>query len=349
MLKISVFALSFLIAYVISKFFAEKKGIPAFYGIFPREISPFHKDKKEILKVGGLIIFISVVFTLFTAFIFTDGLKFGIYDLRKAAGLVAGSIIILLLGIFDDTRKFNYKLKFLWQLAATVPILVSGYKISAVSFFGQSLEIYATGYFLMIFWLILITNAINLIDGLDGLASGVGIITFSALAIISHKFYPNVAILCLACIGSLLAFLRYNLYPAKLFLGDNGSLLLGFVLAVLSLETSLKMNTLTALGLPILILIVPIGSAFYSFIRRLIRGKDPFVADRLHLHHLLLRSGIPHQVVVMLFWFSTMILAMLGVVSYFLDRRLEFFILAAGVLLLIVAYILAITTISRKK
>ena len=139
MFRIGIFILAFLISYVLSRFFAGRVGGSASYWIFPREESPFHRDKKEILKVGGVIIFASVIFAVYIAASCRIGLEIIAFDAKKIIGLIAGSIIILLLGIFDDTRKFSYKLKFLWQFAATIPILISGYNISAVSFFGKSL------------------------------------------------------------------------------------------------------------------------------------------------------------------------------------------------------------------
>lgn len=331
MYRISVFILAFVISYFIAGFFAKKK------------------DNKKTVKAGGAIIFVSVILAILAAGIAGDGLKAVSYDLKKIAGFALGAIIMLALGIYDDARKLGYKAKFAWQAIATVPIILSGYNIYRLSFFGNSMEIYPAGPVLIICWVILITNAVNLIDGLDGLACGVGIITFSALAVISHVTHPAVEILCLACMGSLLAFLRYNFYPAKLYLGDSGSLLLGFTLAVLSLEINVKMNTLTALSLPVLVLFVPIGSAIYSFSRRLRKGKNPFVADRLHLHHLLLNSGISQAVIVGLFWLSSFVLAMLGVVSYFLNRRLELFILSLGIIVLIICYASTIIIISRER
>lgn len=348
-MEILIFTFSFMITYILSKFFAENIANFSFYRIFARERSQFHKNNKEILKIGGIIIFVSTILAISIISLFKKDLEIPIYDLKKIAGLTTGMIIILMLGIYDDAKKIGYRGKFLWQIVATIPIMISGYNISRLSFFGGSLEIYWFGYLLMVFWIILITNAINLIDGLDGLASGIAIITFSALAIISHRSYPAIEILCLAYIGSLLAFLKYNFYPARLYLGDSGSLLLGFVLAVISLEINVKMNTLTALSLPVLILMLPIGSAVYSFSRRIRKGKNPFVADRLHLHYLLLGSGLPHHIVVVLFWISSMVLTMLGVISYFSNRRLEFFILAAGVIVLIISYVSGIVVISKRK
>lgn len=344
-----IFIFAFLISYILSDFFVKNISNFHLYRLFARERTRFHKDDKEILKIGGIIVFISTVLAIFIVSLFSKNLEINIYSLRKIAGLTTSAIIILILGIFDDAKKIGYKSKFLWQIVSTIPIMISGYTINRLSFFGRSLEIYWFGYICMIFWIILITNAINLIDGLDGLASGVAIIAFMALAIIAHQPYPHIQILCLACIGSLLAFLKYNFYPAKLYLGDNGSLTLGFVLAVLSLETNVKMNTLTMLSLPVLILMIPIGSVIYSFTRRISKGKNPFIADKLHLHYLLLSSGVPHPVVVILFWISSIVLAMLGVVSYFLNRRLEFFILSLGVLILITSYILCMALVSQKK
>lgn len=348
--QIAVFVIAFIISFILSKFFAEYIRKFPFHKIFPHEKSRFHKDKKDILKVGGMIVFISAILAIFIALIFKRDLGIPLYDLKKIAGFTVGSILIFILGIYDDAKKIGYKTKFLWQVIATIPLIVSGYSITRVSFFGASLEIYWLGYILMIFWIVLVTNAVNLIDGLDGLACGIAIITFSALAIISHvSYHPSIELLCFACLGSLLAFLKYNIYPAKLFLGDNGSLLLGFILAVLSLQINVKMNTLTMLSLPVLILMLPIGSTIYSFLRRLIKGKNPFMADRLHLHYLLLSSGVPHIAVVGLFWLSSVILAMLGIVSYFLNRRLEFLILASGVLVLVLSYLAVIVIMAKRK
>ena len=348
--QVSVFIFSLAISYILSDFFARNIANFRFYKIFAREKPRFHKDNKEVLKVGGMIIFVSTILAIFIAGLFKKNLEIPIYDFKKIAGFTIGATIILMLGIYDDAKKIGYKKKLLWQLVATIPLIIAGFNISRISFFGGSLEInWFFGCVLLIFWVILITNAINLIDGLDGLASGVAIITFSVLAIVSRVSNPAIEILCLACIGSLLGFLKFNFYPARLYLGDNGSLLLGFVLAVISLEANVKMNTLTALALPILILMLPIGDAIYSFLRRINRGKNPFVADRLHLHYILLRCGIPHSTVVVLFWLSSMVLAILGITSYFLNRRFEFFILSLGIILLIISYVTTIAIISREK
>jgi UDP-GlcNAc:undecaprenyl-phosphate GlcNAc-1-phosphate transferase len=331
-LQINIFILAFIISYLLSDFFTK-------YTI----------DNKKVLKVGGIIIFAAVVSAMFMVVLFKKDLAITGYSLKKIIGFAVGSVIILSLGIYDDLKKIGYRGKLLWQLAAIAPLLISGYSISRLSLFTRSIEIYWSGYILLVFWVLLITNALNLIDGLDGLACGVAIIAFSVLAVVTHLSFPVIQFLSLACIGSLLAFLKYNFYPAKLYLGDNGSLLLGYALAVSSLEANVKMNTLTALALPVLILMLPIGSAVYSFFRRLGKGRNPFLADRLHLHYLLLRSGIPHHVVVLLFWLSSVVLAMLGLISYFLGRRFEFFILSLGIIAVILAYNLSIGFISRER
>lgn len=329
-LQISIFILAFIISYLLSNFFAKRTT-----------------NNKEVLKIGGVIVFLATILAMLMVGLFKKDLAIAGYSLRKIIGFAAGSTIILFLGIYDDLKTIGYKGKFLWQLAAIAPLLISGYSISRLSLFTNSIEIYWFGYILLVFWVLLITNALNLIDGLDGLACGVAIIAFSVLVVVTHLSFPAIQLLSLACIGSLLAFLKYNFYPAKLYLGDNGSLLLGYALAVSSLEANVKMNTLTALALPVLILMLPIGSAVYSFFRRLGKGKNPFLADRLHLHYLLLRSGIPHHMVVLLFWLSSMVLAMLGLTSYFLGRRFEFFILALGIIIVILSYNLSIGFISR--
>jgi len=337
-MEILVFCLSFILSLILSDFFVKNMQHFTFYKTFSRTPLDTLDKKEEVLKVGGIILFASVVLAFFFSCLIKNNIQYDPIMIKKIIGFTAGSIIILFLGLYDDAKKIGYKGKMLWEMAAITPLILAHFKIEHISLAGRTFNLSWAGYAVLIMWILLVTNAINLIDGLDGLASGVAIITFSALAIISHNLNKFITVLSIASIGSLIGFLRYNFHPAKLYLGDNGSLLIGFMLAVFSIEINVKMNTLTALSLPILILMLPMGSAIYSFSRRVKNGKNPFVADRLHLHYLLLNSGIPYLIVVFLFWLSSLLLTTLGVVSYFTHRRFEFIILAFGILILIAGY-----------
>jgi len=229
--------------------------------------------------------------------------------------LLAGATLIGLVGAYDDIRGMKVSSKFGFQLIAALLLVASGIQARLVTNpLGDSVELGWIGIPLTLMWVIGVTNAMNLIDGLDGLAAGIGIIASLALCgVAAVSDHPMVAIVALILAGSTLGFLPYNIYPARIFLGDTGSMFLGFILAGLGLVGSLKATTATILVLPIVVLGVPVFDTLWAIMRRTRSRVSPFKADRDHIHHRLVRVGLHHRHVVMILYF---ICTFLGVSAY---------------------------------
>lgn len=277
--------------------------------------------RKPTPLLGGIPIFISLNLTLFI------GYALGNVFIREfLAGkwkpLLLCQVIILAVGIFDDIIDLKPRLKILTQLFAGSLLLVFGIGIYDITnpFSGGLIHLGLLSIPITILWVVGITNALNLIDGLDGLAAGTSLIVCIAFFGISF-FFQNIGISFVSLIlaGSILGFLRYNFHPAKIFLGDSGSLLLGFLLAVLSIQGSYKGAALVAVLVPFLVLGFPIMETFLSMLRRFLRsihmldypngngngnrkfktlflnGFSMFEADKDHVHHRLLNLGFSHR------------------------------------------------------
>ncbi len=223
---------------------------------------------------------------------------------EHAAGILVGALIIVIVGFLDDMLEITAKAKLAGQLAAAIVVVTwGGLQIDFINlpFIGQ----FDFGYLsipITILWIIGITNAINLIDGLDGLAAGVStiaLISISVMAIIMGDLFvvATAAILAASSFG----FLFYNFHPAKIFMGDTGSLFLGFMISVLAL-LGFKNIAVVSLIIPVIILGVPISDTFFAIVRR-IRLKQPITApDKSHLHHCLLRTGFSHRQTVLIIY-----------------------------------------------
>ena len=223
---------------------------------------------------------------------------------EHATGILIGALIIIVIGFLDDMLEITAKAKLAGQLAAAIVVVAwGGLQIEFVNlpFIGQ----FDFGYLsipITIIWIIGITNAINLIDGLDGLAAGVSTIALIAIAVMA-VIMGNVFVVATAAIlaASSLGFLFYNFHPAKIFMGDTGSLFLGFMISVLAL-LGFKNVAVVALIIPVIILGIPISDTFFAIVRR-IRMKQSITApDKSHLHHCLLRSGFSHRQTVLIIY-----------------------------------------------
>ncbi|WP_423799686.1 glycosyltransferase family 4 protein [Neobacillus sp. SAB-20_R2A] len=250
--------------------------------------------QKIMPRLGGLAIYLS----------FIVGMLIMRPDAPYAIPIVLGSIIIVITGIADDVMELSAKIKFLAQIvAAAIVVIWGGVHLEFINLpFGGQIDFGYLSIPLTIFWIVGITNAINLIDGLDGLAAGVSsiaLITISGMAIIMGDGYvTTVASLVLA---STLGFLIYNFHPAKIFMGDTGALFLGFMISVLSL-LGFKNVTLISFIVPVIILGVPISDTFFAIIRRIVNKKPLSAPDKSHLHHCLLRLGFTHRQTVLIIY-----------------------------------------------
>lgn len=256
------------------------------------------KIHNEIIpRFGGIAIFIGLMTGL------GIGLALAIYqgfliEILPIVGIIIGSGIVLVLGIVDDLKPVSPKVKFFWQIVAATIVYFMGVEISYITnpFNGGFILPFYISFPLTLFWIVGITNAINLIDGLDGLATGVTAIsaaTFFFVALTTGSY--GAALIMLVLAGSALGFLKYNFFPAKIFLGDSGSLLLGFVLATASITGVFKTTLVVALIIPLLILGVPIFDTLFAIGRRVKEGNPVFKADNKHIHHMLLRAGFSQR------------------------------------------------------
>ena len=245
--------------------------------------------------------------------------------------IIVGGIFVVILGVIDDIFDIKPLVKFIGQiLIAFVPIYY-GIIIDEISLFGFSIEFGYLAIPVTIFWIVSIINAINFIDGLDGLATGVSIISLLAIAVITI-LQGNIFIMmiCVILIGSCLGFLVFNFYPAKIFLGDNGAMLLGYILSVVSLM-GFKEVTFLSLIFPIIILAVPIIDVLFAMIRRYKNKVSIVRADKHHLHHRLQFLGHSHRRSVIIIYMISSLYALSSVVLYISP---EYGIITVAVILL---------------
>jgi UDP-GlcNAc:undecaprenyl-phosphate GlcNAc-1-phosphate transferase len=223
-------------------------------------------------------------------------------------------LLIFLLGIYDDIHPIHPYVKFLGQAVAAAMLYAFGLRISDLPvLFGHHHFPFFLGLPLTILWVLAITNAFNLIDGLDGLAAGSAL--FSTLVVFVVSLFSNshmVSLMALALSGAILGFLRYNFNPATIFLGDCGSLFIGFMLSALALRGAQKAPTTIAIAIPVVSFGLPILETALSVLRRLIAGRPVFTADREHIHHKLLESGLSHRQVVIVLYGVSAVFALLS-------------------------------------
>jgi UDP-GlcNAc:undecaprenyl-phosphate GlcNAc-1-phosphate transferase len=245
-------------------------------------------------RLGGLAVF--------AGFIAAASLFLG--QEPKVAGLLLGGALILLLGVADDIYGVSPKVKLLGQAIAAVIVVASGIRVHFLNNpFDGYLYLGALSVPFTIFWIMSVTNAVNLIDGLDGLASGVSVIALLTFAIIAYQIdQTTVSLLAFALAGAILGFLRYNFHPAKIFLGDSGSMFLGFMVSVLAIFGMLKGVTLVAFIIPIIVLGVPIFDTCFAIFRRYCEHQPIFQADKKHIHHRLLSRGLSHRQAVLVIY-----------------------------------------------
>lgn len=279
---------------------------------------------KPIPTMGGLAIFVAFAFGVI-AFVDLDS---------TFVGLLVGALIIIILGIFDDIYDLKPYVKLLGQICAALVVCFSGVVIEKITWFDQIIFFGNWAIPITVLWIVAVTNTINLIDGLDGLACGIVAISSFALLAVSllSAGNPTVTVVAAVLAGACLGFLPYNLNPAKIFMGDAGAMFLGFVLSVISIQGFFKVNAVVSFGVPFLVLGLPILDTAFAIIRRLLKGQHPFRADRKHLHHRLIDMGLNQKQSVSLLYAISALLAIAAVL--FAER--EFM---GAVLVLLLAFV----------
>ena len=267
-------------------------------------------------RMGGLAIYLSFWITVFASQTAS----------KEVMAFFIGSLFILVSGIWDDCRNISPKMKLLFQAAAALTVIFGGITVDFLSnpFGKELLFLEWMSYPVTFLWIIGMTNAVNLIDGLDGLAAGTSAIASCAIGVVA-LMNGQIIMSSLAFIlaASTFGFLKYNFHPASIFMGDTGALFLGYALAVLSLMGMTKTATTVAFFLPIIILEVPIFDTLFAIVRRASNDKPIFSADKDHLHHRLLAMGLSHTQAVLLVYGICLFLSISAICISLLPENID--------------------------
>ncbi len=292
----------------------------------PKDSRRMHS--KPMPRFGGFAIFLGTEISL-GIFCHND---------PKVIAIIVGGALIYAVGVYDDIKGIRARFKFLLQILCAVAVYIGGIQIQFVKNpFNEEAYIHfpvLISFFITVIWIVGITNTINLIDGLDGLAAGVAAIASASIsytAILSGQY--GVGLAMLAVTGGALGFLPFNFHPAKIFMGDSGSLFLGFMIASISILGSTKGATLIATIVPFLVLGLPIFDTAFAIIRRSVNGRPIMEADKGHLHHRIINTGIGQRRTVLIMY---CISALMGVIAILFVQR----VYVETVLLCIVAALL---------
>jgi UDP-GlcNAc:undecaprenyl-phosphate GlcNAc-1-phosphate transferase len=288
---------------------------------------------KPIPRVGGVAIVIATVIPII-----------GWMQLdAPVIGMLAGIAVLFALGVLDDAKNLSYKIKFLVQIISISLIFTYGFVDLQLSHFvvNELLPkiVLLIAYFVFILG---VTNAINLSDGLDGLAGGEALLSFSIIGVLAYESNNiTIILIVLAIVGAVFGFLRFNTYPAKIFMGDTGSLFLGFILGLLSVALTYRADNAYAKMLPLLLVGLPVLDTLMVIVVRLYNGKSPFNADRNHLHHRLLDHGFKHYQSVLIIYLMQCIFVL---TAYFMRYDTELNVLSAFMLISVIAILLSYAT-----
>jgi UDP-GlcNAc:undecaprenyl-phosphate/decaprenyl-phosphate GlcNAc-1-phosphate transferase len=292
------------------------------YGLLDEPVDDRRVHERGVPRLGGVAIFLSVLISLSTLPLLNNLLTQSLRpELKQIAVFLGCGLLVLILGAYDDLFGASAVVKFAGLALVATLWYASGGRIEALSvpFLGGIPLNPIAGFILTLVWIVGIANAFNLIDGIDGLASGSALFSSLVLLILS-LIHGRVMVTAIALVltGALAGFLRYNFNPASIFLGDSGSLFVGFALAALSLEGSQKASTAVAIAIPIVAFGLPVVDTSVAIARRFVSGKPIFEADKEHIHHMLLARGwSPRRVVLVLYGASALfgLLSMLFVNS----------------------------------
>lgn len=274
------------------------------------DLSDERKVHKGMMpRLGGVAIFLAFFFSLL---VFVD-------PSPVVRGILAGALVLFVTGLIDDLAGLSPKRKFVGEIIGTaVTIAISGLHISHLG------NLFGTGDIILPIWLAIpftvfavvgVINAINLIDGLDGLSGGLSVIALSSFLLLGALYGNNeVTVLCAALIGAILGFLKYNSYPARIFMGDVGSLVVGFILAFMAIHLTQGTAAKVPAIVPVLILGLPIIDTVWVMVTRMLRGLSPFSPDKTHVHHKFLDIGFKHNTSVVIIYSISMFWAVVAIV-----------------------------------
>ncbi len=295
--------------------------------------------KQPIPRLGGVAVVLSMCLPLVGLVFWQNDISRELWmDQPLLISLVGGGGLLFAVGLIDDLRDTRAIVKLLAQVAAGLIVYSAGLRIEAISVpFFSPVQLGMLSLPATLFWMVLVTNAVNLIDGMDGLAGGVVVLAGGTLFIMSVIEDNVLAAVLLACIvGATMGFLAYNVNPATIFLGDAGSLTLGFLLALTAVHSSQKSYTLFSIVAAMMALGLPIFDLSLAVVRRFLSGQPIFRADQHHVHHRLLRMGLSQSQSVVVLFAGAIVLEGLALVFIYADDRLSALAIAAVLPLIIV-------------
>ena len=284
-------------------YFSEKKGLMDAPG--ERKI-----HDHPVPRLGGVAVWLSTMLT----FLFLVFLSYYPYG-SLLSGILLGSSLMFLLGLIDDIYCLDAKFKLFIQLAIATIVFCLGIRIENIYLpFGISFNLGFLSWFVTTAWIVGVSNAVNFIDGVDGLAGSVISVSAVTLGLIAASCSADMVgpLIAFILAGAMLAFLTYNFNPAKIFMGDSGALFSGFLLATLSVTGVMQVESV-AMWVPLLVLAVPIFDITFASVRRIMKGKSPFVADAEHIHHRLLHAGLSQNQTVLVLTIIAAIVGAIGV------------------------------------
>jgi UDP-GlcNAc:undecaprenyl-phosphate GlcNAc-1-phosphate transferase len=309
------------------------------YRLFDRNLSSRKIHTTPIPRLGGVAIAAGFYAPLLGLLFHENQVAERVYqDPRQMLGLLVGGLLVFGLGLYDDLKGAGARLKFTVQVAVAIGMYAVGYRVEilALPFVGHiALGIFAAPF--TVLWIVGVINAFNLVDGLDGLAGGVAFFAVTTVFVLALSGGDVLMSLYMAALaGGILGFLIFNFNPASIFMGDSGSMFLGFVLAATSIQTSQKRGTAVAILIPIVSLGLPIMDTLLAMARRFVSGRSMFRADREHIHHRLLAMGFTHRRAVILLYALCMFLGTVAVAMTFANSAQQ------ALLLLVVAAVVAV-------
>lgn len=290
--------------------------------------------KKPVPSLGGIAIWLATISGSSLLFLISSHHSFNI----EIFGIFAGASILFVTGLIDDIYDIHPVIKLIIQIFAALVAFILGVRIEILSnpIGSDPISLGIFGMPLTVLWLVGITNAVNFIDGIDGLAGGIIAIMAITLGIVAiHSGQPGSALVASILAGASMGFLVFNFYPAKIFMGDSGSLFSGFVLAGLSVAGVVKSVAVSVL-LPVLIFTVPIFDMFFSVIRRVLKGNNPMKPDKEHIHHKLLKSGLSqNRTVAVLYIFC---IAGGTIATFMVNEHVTFLVLIIFILIFMASF-----------
>ncbi|MFQ5498161.1 MAG: glycosyltransferase family 4 protein [Candidatus Zixiibacteriota bacterium] len=306
------------------------------------------RHERPVPVLGGIALFATVWVTLLTYWLLVPGsvMESG----REILFVFCGALIVVLIGLSDDLKPITAGVKLLGQVAAGLVVYFGGLHVTLLSTPFGSVEVGSFSVFISVLWVVGLTNAINLIDGLDGLAGGVSLIGIVFLIAVGLLLgFSEGIILLVAMAGFLVPFLWYNRYPARIFLGDSGSMQLGYYFAVFSLLAPVKTYTASALYLPLVALGLPLLEAGSSVFRRLISGRGVMRADRRHLFHYLSMAGFSPRQVVNTFYALALVFGSSALAMVFWNRLVVTVLLLVFMVVILVAFRIFVVSLCAPK